>query len=438
MVCVNSKNTSLLLALILVLVLIPAALFSVTEAFGTTVVSAPSSSSSLNVSPAPLFYQTPASSAPTCSTKVLCPSMLTQAYGFNTLFESGVSGRGQTVVIVDACGDPTIASDLNMFDKQFGLPSPVLTVNYFEGTSSGNKCIQSWAGEVALDVEWAHVTAPHAAIDLLVSQNAGAEAMYLAWTYAFNHNLGNQISDSWGGSGCYVKPCINKIGEGIGPCTLTNGTQGVNVTALLDRAAKLHVTVLDASGDSGAFGLGTKQEETVPESCTGVLDVGGTTLHVSASGNYLRETGWAGSGGGYMTAPSEPQYQKIANIEDPYGTLAKPDVSADASCHSAVWVAVEGGWYGICGTSLATPLWAGFMADVNQIRTINGFAPAGYINRFLYDDVYTNAKLYAEDFHDVTTGNNGYAAGPGWDPVTGLGSFNAPNLARTLGINPTA
>jgi subtilase family serine protease len=78
-------------------------------------------------------------------------------------------------------------------------------------------------------------------------------------------------------------------------------------------------------------------------------------------------------------------------------------------------------------------LWAGFMADVNQIRASNHFPPAGYINPFLFTVVYTNSKLYKSDFHDITTGNNGWPAGKGWDAVTGLGSFNVPNLAKTLG-----
>jgi hypothetical protein len=67
--------------------------------------------------------------------------------------------------------------------------------------------------------------------------------------------------------------------------------------------------------------------------------------------------------------------------------------------------------------------------------------PAGFVNRFLYLTVYGaggKSSLYSKDFHDVTMGNNGFPAGTGWDPDTGLGSFIAPALAHTLGTNPNA
>lgn len=376
------------------------------------------------------------SATPTCTTTEICPSMMQSAYGFNSLQASGVTGKDQTIVIVDACGDPSIKTDLAFFDQQFGLPSPTLNVTEIQGTPVAS--CQGWGTEVALDVEWAHVTAPDAAIDLLITKNAGASAMYAAWSYALSHNLGNQISDSWGGAGCSIKPCVNKIGEGIGACTMTNGTQGVNVANILSTAAKKHVTVLAAAGDLGAWGQGKSNEEPVPGDCPQVLTVGGTTLTVSSTGLYMHEEAWSDGGGGYATAPAEPKFQKNAGISDPYNTAAKPDVAADADPNTGVWVYLDGSWGVIGGTSLATPLWAGFMADVNQIRASNDFTPAGFVNPFLYKTIYENSTLYSRDFHDITTGNNGWPAGVGWDPATGLGSFIAPNLAETLGDNSGA
>ncbi len=78
------------------------------------------------------------------------------------------------------------------------------------------------------------------------------------------------------------------------------------------------------------------------------------------------------------------------------------------------------------------------MADVNQIRASHGFNAAGFVNPFLYTVVYGpsgSSKHYSSDFHDITSGNNGWPAGKGWDAVTGLGSFIVPALARTLGTN---
>jgi subtilase family serine protease len=405
--------------------------------FGYSSYNSSSSQSSSVVAPAPLIVSGRASD-PSCTSDSLCPSQIQNAYGFNSLQSSGVTGKGQTIVIVDACGDPTIASDLKTFDAQFNLPNPKLKILKIQGNPSSS--CTGWADEVALDVEWAHVTAPGAAIDLIVTVNAGAAAMYAAWTYALRHNLGNQISNSWGGAGCNVKPCNNTIGEGIGPCTETNGTQGVNVAKILKTAQKKGVSVLVAAGDGAAWGLGTSNEEPVPGDCQGVLTIGGTHLAVTSTGAYLGESAWTEGGGGYVTTPSEPSYQANQKIPDPYGTLAKPDVSADADPGSGVWIYLKGGggWLVIGGTSLATPLWSGFMADVNQMRAGNHFAPAGYINAFLYSSVYANKSLYASDFHDVTSGSNGWSAGTGWDAATGLGSFIAPNLASTLGNTKSA
>jgi subtilase family serine protease len=374
---------------------------------------------------------------PSCSTFALCPNSITNSYGFSSLFKSGTNGTGQTIVIVDACGDSSISTDLTTFDSQFGLSNPSFKVIDVEGTPK--VCDNNWGGETALDVEWSHVVAPGAAIDLLVTTNAGAQAMYDAWNYALSHNLGNQISNSWGGAGCSsIQPCNDTIGEGIGPCTLTNGTQGVSVTNILNRAAKENVTVLAAAGDGAAWGLGTKNEEPVPADCQGALAIGGTALSVNSTGGYLGESGWNDGGGGYVTTPGEPNYQKHAEIKDSFGTLARPDVAADASCSSPVWTVEKGTWSEVCGTSLATPLWAGFMADVNQVRASHHLFPAGFIDPFLYTSIYTNPTLYHDDFHDVTTGNNGWSAGTGWDPVTGLGSFVANNLTRTLGTSKNA
>ena len=105
--------------------------------------------------------------SPTCSPSALCPAMMDKAYGFDTLQGAGTTGTGQTVIIDDACGDPTITSDLKTFDAQFGLSNPTLNVIFVQGK---NVCVDSgWSFETSLDVEWAHVVAPGATIDLLVA-----------------------------------------------------------------------------------------------------------------------------------------------------------------------------------------------------------------------------------------------------------------------------
>ena len=366
--------------------------------------------------PTPYVILQSKAAGPACSNFGLCPIDVTTAYDFNALFSDGVNGTGQTVVIVDACGSPTIKSDLKAFDSAFGLNNPTLKVVDVQGSP----CTDSgWALETSLDVEWAHVMAPGAAIDLLVGASPSFTDLYGAWTYSLKHGLGNQISNSWGG------------GASCG------------AASLLRKAMSQNVTVLTSSGDGGAWGQGTSGTAQEPADCQYILTVGGTQLNITGSGNYAGESAWSDAGGGYVPGAKEPSYQKSVGISDSFMLLGKSDVSADASCGSPVLVydTGYGGWVDVCGTSVSTPMWAGFMADVNQIRAVYGFAPAGFINEFLYLTVYGvngGSSIYHTDFHDVTTGNDGWPAGTGWDVPTGLGSFDGLNLGNTLGTNIAA
>lgn len=357
---------------------------------------------------------------PTCgSSNPLCPIGVTDAYNVTLLHNEGVNGTGQTVVIDDACGSSTIASDLETFDAAFNLPNPTLNVIY---QNKDHTCVNGdWALETSLDVEWSHVMAPGATIDLLVAAQPNGH-LFKEWNYALDNSLGNQISNSWGGGG----GCVALI-------------KNILATATAD-----HVTILASAGDGGYWGEGTPNEQQEPADCQQVLTVGGTQLALNSTGNgYGSEEAWTDSGGGYVPHTVEPAYQKFAKINDSYGVLGKADVSAVASCGSPVWVydSGNGGWSAVCGTSVSCPMWAGFMADVNQVRAANGFKAAGFVQPFLYKDVYGasgKGSLYSKDFHDVTKGSNGWPAEKGWDPPTGLGSMNGAELAHTLGDSNAA
>jgi subtilase family serine protease len=355
-----------------------------------------------------------------CSKTALCPATVRSAYNFTGVVnQSATNGTGQTVVIVDACGDKNIASDLQVFDTRNGLPTANLTVIPY---GTGKSCVNgAWSAETSLDVEWAHVLAPGAKIVLIVAARSNSSNMYGAWNYSISHHLGNQISNSWGGNGGCM-PFMN---------------------AALANAAKANVTILASSGDSSAWGKGTGQKSQNPADCRSILTVGGTALGVTTKGAYSSERAWVGSGGGYYGGSKEPFYQKKANISDPYGLLGKPDVSAVADPGTGVWVynSPLGGWFTVGGTSVSCPMWAGLVADANEVRAAHGFAPLGSFNAYLYQVIYgvdgTGAH-YAQDFHDVTTGSNGWSAGTGWDAVTGLGSFNGYPLIQQLGTDPKA
>jgi subtilase family serine protease len=121
------------------------------------------------------------------------------------------------------------------------------------------------------------------------------------------------------------------------------------------------------------------------------------------------------------------------------GARGVPDISMDASCRTYVVVLDTapgyGGYYGVCGTSAASPMFAGVVAIADQVAGKD----LGQINDSLYN--MANGPTYAADMFDVTTGNNiqdgsgvpGYAAGAGWDAVTGLGTpADAPTFVHAL------
>jgi subtilase family serine protease len=180
------------------------------------------------------------------------------------------------------------------------------------------------------------------------------------------------------------------------------------------------VTFVGASGDSGGPAIW-------PSVSTNVLSVGGTRLTVDGSGNFLGETAWAGSGGGPSVYFSRPSYQAGTYS----GTKrAAPDVSydADPSTGFSVYNTYDGGWEQIGGTSAGTPQWAALVAIANQGRNLRGIGT-------LDGPTQTLPLLYSlssADFHDATSGRNGYSAAGGYDLVTGRGSPVANLVVRDL------
>jgi subtilase family serine protease len=357
---------------------------------------------------------------PTCSGSGFCPSGVRTAYSFNSLIaNSTMNGTGQAIVIIDACGDAAIASDVATFDARFGLPPINLTVYQPQGRPCSNPT--GWGLETALDVEWAHAMAPGAAIHLVEAKTASNSNLYGAWNYSLTHKLGLVFSNSWGGSGgC---PTVAKSN--------------------LNFATKLGVTILASAGDSGAWGSGQTLAAQQPSNCQTVVAVGGTTLKVGTGNAYSSESAWSGSGGGYVPSTTEPAYETTASISDPYSELAKPDVAAIADPSTGVWVyeKASGGWFVVGGTSVACPIWAAFLADVNSWRASNAFGGLGNLDPFLFANIYGvsgGSTNYSASMHDITSGSNGWSAGTGFDAATGIGSFQAYALANLLANNASA
>jgi subtilase family serine protease len=344
----------------------------------------------------------------------LSPAQVRQAYTGNINFTVNgrtyrADGSGQTIAIVTAGLDPTILSDLQTFDRWYGLPAPNFRSVYFQGAQ--NHVTKGWCEETALDVEWAHAIAPGANILLVQAASTSTGDQMTAVDWARRQPGVSVVSMSWGAA----EASGNHAYDGY--FTTPSGHSGVTFVA--------------ASGDTGAWTDASRTRVGVswPAVVQTVLAVGGTSLNVDSRGNYLGESAWSGSGGGYSRYYSEPSYQRgVQNT----GVRTVPDVAlnADPSTGVSIYDSNNGGWLTIGGTSAAAPQWAGLIALANQGRALVGLGP-------LDGPTQTLPTLYRStaDFHDVSSGSNGYRATFGYDLATGLGTPNAVRVADDLAFH---
>lgn len=372
------------------------------------------------------------------------PSQISQAYEFNKItLPNGVTadGSGQTIAIVDAYNDPKITSDLAVFDQEFGLSAPpsFQIVNQ-NGSSKLPVADAGWAGEISLDVEWAHAMAPGANILLVEANTDSLTNLMDAVNYARNAAGVSVVSMSWGGSEFFGWDGTEFTGQTqYDPYfTTPSGHQGVTFVA--------------AAGDSGVYS-GVQW----PASSPNVISVGGTSLYVAdTSGTYYEEQSWSGTSGGYSQVEIEPTYQEAAQDT---GVRTSPDVAYDADPNTGLAVydslAYEGyvGWQVVGGTSAGSPQWAALVAIADQGRVADGKATldgASQTLPALYSLYYAPGgptyAQYTSEFNDVIDqmggggrfhwrfGGYGSAnpATTGYDLSTGLGSPKAGALVSAL------
>ncbi|MGA9058025.1 MAG: protease pro-enzyme activation domain-containing protein [Terriglobia bacterium] len=190
-----------------------------------------------------------------------------------------------------------------------------------------------------------------------------------------------------------------------------------------------------AAGDSDKW---TKGNYPYPAEDANVTAVGGTDLTTSSAGGpWSSESGWVDGGGGIspdnIAIPTWQQLSGVINSSNKGSTVYRngPDVSANANFTFYVCAdqtTCTANEYG--GTSFAAPMWAGYMALVNQQALLNGNALLGFINPTIYP--LGLGSGYAADFHDITSGSNGYPAVTGYDLDTGWGSPNGSGLINAL------
>lgn len=349
------------------------------------------------------------------SSSFLGSDMRAAYYGGTTL-----TGAGQNLGLFEYEG--TDLADLSTYFSNVGQTNNVpVTLLSTDGTSTS--CVDSSAGgkcddsEQTLDMTQAIGMAPGLA-SLVMYVGSTDTAIIGAMTT--NNPLPTTIGCSWGWT----------------PADTTT------LDPYFERMAAQGQNFFVASGDSSTW---SSTNEAWPADDANVVSVGGTDLiTASAAGPWQSETAWADSGGGIspdgIAIPSWQQLSGVINSSNKGSTTLRngPDVSANADFTFYVCsdqTTCTANEYG--GTSFAAPMWAGYIALVNQQLAANGQSTIGFINPTIYAQNVTSS--YGADFHDITSGTSGsYSAVVGYDLVTGWGSPNGTGLINALAPTSTS
>ena len=318
------------------------------------------------------------------------PADLQSAY----LLPSATAGTGQTVAIVDAYNDPTVASDLSTYRAQFNLPACTTSngcfrvVNQAGGTNLPRNN-GGWAEEISLDVDMVSAICPNCHI-LLVEASTSSMT-----------NLGTAVNEA-------AKLGATEISNSYG-----GGESSADNTYDANYFRHPGIAITASSGDSG-YGA------QYPAASQYVTAVGGTSLTRSANTRGWSEAAWSSAGSGCSRYDAQPAWQSgVSNVLSVCSKRAVADVSADADPATGVAVfdsySYQGlsGWLVFGGTSVASPIIASVYALAgNASSVVSGSYP----------------YAHASSFNDVTSGSNGNCgtlmcnAATGWDGPTGLGT----------------
>jgi len=360
--------------------------------------------------------------------------------GFSDLGGPSPTGSLATsaIAIVDAFDNPNAANDLKIFTTQFHLTPAAFTKIYANGNGDCGvpPFDAGWSLEEDLDIEWAHVFSPKAHIILVEAcSNSYTDLFYaeqVAFSYLVTHYpAGGEVSNSWQG------------GEPGGCCGGQDGNDLLFTDHIYNAGQGYvpNVLALASSGDGGII----SGQAGYPSANPWVLTAGGTTINRDASTHaFVSESCWGGAGGGISSNETWHDFFGLggftgghtgpwADYQYPiFGPTnrATPDMSFDADPASGVPVysGVNGGWWQVGGTSLASPALASILNRADNFMGtvhINGINGSAYFNTAEHDLVYSELQAkaaYKANFYDVTTGSNGTSATTGWDYCTGVGS----------------
>jgi subtilase family serine protease len=333
---------------------------------------------------------------------------------FRNAYAAGttLTGSGESVALLEF--DGYYAADISAYRSQIGAGGSgpqLLNVAVDGGVSkpgSGNV-------EVALDIEMLVAMAPGLS-KIYVYEAPNPSPWVDLLSRMANDNLAKQISCSWGGGG-----------------------PDAGSEAIFKQMAAQGQSFFNASGDSDAF----TGSIPFPSDSPNIIQVGGTTLTTGPGGAWSSETVWnwgrgSGSSGGISTYYQLPSWQQGISMASSQGsTLMRnvPDVALTAD--NIFVIASNGSRSSVGGTSAAAPLWAAFIALVNQKAASAGLPQMGFLNPALYQ--IGKGQNYTACFRDVSTGNNTWTrsrnrffAVAGYDLCTGWGTPQGTNLINAL------
>ena len=355
----------------------------------------------------------PEAATPQAVTGVSIPNFAS-IYGASSL-PSATTG---TIGIITSGKVTQTITDLKSFASSAGYPVPNVTTTVVGTAGTSTSGTDEWNMDSQSSLAAAGGSISHM---ILYNVNSLSDsALSLGYNKAVTDNLARAINVSLGG------------------CESDEGSVEASQDQIFQSAVAQGQMFSVSSGDSGAYECGATagKAQSYPAVSPYVMAIGGTTLS-SSGGTWQSETVWSctsasscqqsssgGAGGGPSLTENAPSWQTAAGV---LGTSTKrgvPDISFDASPNSGALVLVNGSNAQIGGTSLAAPLWAGFWTRIQ--------AAHGNTLPFPAQTLYQGAAANPGWFHDVTSGNQGYAAATGWDYASGYGSVQIANFSAAF------
>ena len=372
---------------------------------------------------------------------------LQQAYGLNALYNHGLDGTGQTIMIVDAFGSNTIVDDTNLFSSLNGLPAltpanfAIFTPNGSATCTTTNGCTAgNWNLETTLDVEWAHSIAPGANIVLVLGADSSFTNLDLANLFAIENDFGNVLSNSFGISEIALADLLPS------ELVVENGLSEIAAALGISHNISTGDTGDNLAFDNANFGINSVSPGANADSpfATGV---GGTSTFLDSKSNIFLQTGWgtnltrianptpnpptvpplplgfqSGSGGGESTVYTKPKFQQHV----PGKFRQTPDIAMNADPQTGVEIVVTDPASGavgvevVGGTSLSCPMFSAFWAIANQAA---GGGPIGQAAPILYElseGQSANNAIIDVNLNPVETllDVNGFIFNPPTAPIT--------------------